>query len=224
MQTIYDYESSSHRYEDRKDAGQKLADKLSVYRNEDVVVLALPRGGVVLGAEVARSLWAPLGLVLVKKITHPSNPEFAVGAVAEGEKPIYHISDSERLDHEWLEEAENRAYEQIKLRREMYFNEEHSPPSVKGKTVIIVDDGIATGLTMEAAVQAVRKKEPKKIIVAVPVASADSVAELEEMADEVIVLDDPNNFMGAVGAHYKRFPRVDDNEVTHLLWDIDYGM
>lgn len=204
-------------YINRQDAGKRLAEALGRFKGKSVVVLALPRGGVALGVEVARALGAPLGLMLVRKIGHPSYHEYAIGAVAEGEKPTYNESEVALIDKKWLEEAERSALEVLEHRRRLYYGGSFKPPEIMGKTVVIVDDGIATGLTMEAAVRAVQNKHPKRVVVAVPVASQDSVDTLENIADEVVVLDDPESFSGAVGSHYQQFDQVDDEEVQALL-------
>lgn len=211
-------------YIDRQDAGQHLAKALRRFEGDDVVVLALPRGGIVLAAEVARELEAPLGLVLVRKIGHPTAPEYAIGAVVEDEKPIYNEDEAAAVDPGWLKQAEKSARQLIERRRKLYYGEDQASPEASGKTVIIIDDGIATGLTMEAAVRAIRHKKPKQIVVAVPVASVESVAELEDLADEVIVLDKPARFRGAVGSHYMEFEQVNDEEVKTLLWEVNYDL
>jgi putative phosphoribosyl transferase len=212
-------------YANRQAAGQLLADKLKRFAgDDDVIVLALPRGGVVLGAEVAKELEAPLGPVLVRKISHPSSPEYAIGAVVEDEPPVYNKSETAYIHTSWLTQAEASARQLIERRRKLYYSQDLPPPDAAGKTVILVDDGIATGLTMEAAVRAVRNKHPKQIVVAVPVGSAESVVELEDLADEVVVLDKPESFRGAVGSHYAEFEQVDDEEVKELLWEANYDL
>jgi predicted phosphoribosyltransferase len=174
----------------------------------------------VLGAEVAKELKAPLGLVLVRKIGHPGYAEYAIGALAEGEKPVYNEDEVASIDDHWLKQAETTARELIEHRRDLYYGEDFEPPVVTDKTVILVDDGVATGLTMEAAVKAMRNKKAKRIIVAVPVAPRDSVDHLEAIADEAIVLDNPDSFLGAVGSHYMEFEQVDDEEVRALLREV----
>lgn len=208
------------RYVNRQDAGQRLGQALRRFKDDNTVVLALPRGGVVVGAEVARTLLAPLGLVLVRKIGHPHNPEYAIGAIAEDEPPVYNEHERLSAGGHWLKQAESDAKKLIEKRRKLYYGKDFRPPEVKGKTVIIVDDGIATGLTMEAAVKAVQGQNPAKVIVAVPVAPADSVDALLELADEVVLLDKPENFQGAVGAHYQQFEQTNDEEVRELLREV----
>ncbi len=203
-------------YKDRRDAGQRLAKALDHFRDDDTVVLALPRGGIVLGAEVAMRLRAPLGVVLVRKIGHPDNEEYALGAVAEGGAPVYN-EDKNDVSQEWLSRAVAAAHQLNAQRAALYLDKNLLAPKTAGKTVILVDDGIATGLTMETAVKAVLGQRPKRIIVAVPVAPPDCIAKLEKLADEVIVLEDPMEFLGSVGAHYQHFAQVDDEEVKTIL-------
>lgn len=208
-------------FQDRKEAGQKLAKKLREFAGSSTVVLALPRGGVVLGVEVAKELKAPLDVAMVRKIGHPLYVEYAIGAVAESEAPVYNKIELGAVDKKWTEKVEKDARNLMKSRRELYFGKNKKPINVTGKTVILVDDGIATGLTMKAAVLAIRNKKAKKIIVAVPVAAEDSIAMLKAMADEVVVLADPKAFLGAVGSHYKIFSQVDDEEVKALFESIN---
>lgn len=207
-------------FESREDAGRQLAGLLMDYKDRgDVVVLALPRGGVVLGAEVARVLNAPLGLVLVRKIGHPSAPEYAIGALAETEAPVYNEAEAAGIDPRWLELAERSARETIENRRNLYYGEDFIPPEVKSKTVVVVDDGMATGLTMEASVRSLAGRGAREVAVAVPVASFESIERLEQVADRVIVVDKPENFLDAIGNHYRHFQQVDDMDVKTLLWE-----
>lgn len=210
-------------YVNRQDAGKRLAQALRHFKRKDTVVLALPRGGIVLGVEVAKELKAPLGLVLVRKIGHPSYSEYAIGALVEGEKPVYNEAEVLTIDEDWLKRVEAKARKLIEYRRNLYYGDDFEPPEVEGKVVILVDDGIATGLTMKAAVKAMLNKKAKRIVVAVPVASTDSVDNLETIADEVVVLDSPDSFLGAVGKHYMEFEQVDDEEVRALLREANKG-
>ncbi|MBI5405836.1 phosphoribosyl transferase [Candidatus Kaiserbacteria bacterium] len=201
---------------DRKDAGEQLAKKLETYAGADVVVLALPRGGVVVGYEIARALSLPLDIVIVRKIGHPSNPECAVGAVGEDGTPL--LSEEAAMVDQALLRAEIASERKEAKRRGAIYREGRSAPNVAGKTVIIADDGIATGLTMQLALRAVKTQKPKKVIVAVPVAPPDAFPVLKrEGADETIVLEPPETFRGAVGAHYERFGQIQDAEVLRLL-------
>lgn len=207
------------RFLNREQAGQQLATALNRFKGINTVVLALPRGGIVLASEVASYLGVPLGLVQVRKLGHPFDPEYAIGAVAEDAQPILNHSEATMVDKRWIEKTLKNAREEIKLRQKLYYVNNYTQPGIKNKTVILIDDGIATGLTMEAAVRYVASKKSKKIIVAAPVASRESVEILQELVDEVVVLDDPDNFLNSVGAHYERFEQVDNQEVIDYLQD-----
>lgn len=208
-------------YANRKDAGRQLSRALRRFEGSDTVVLALPRGGIVLGAEVARELEAPLGLVLVRKLGHPDYPEYAIGAIVEGEAPIYNENEVAALDAVWLKHAEADARDLIERRKRLYYSKDLQPLNVSGKTVLVIDDGIATGLTMEAAVRSLLSKNVKSLVVATPTASRESVESLKALANEVVVLDNPDDFLGAIGAHYKEFNQVEDEEVAALLWEVN---
>lgn len=204
-------------FKDRTQAGRMLARALKDYDQYDSVVMALPRGGVVLGYEVAKKLHAPLGLVLVRKIGHPLNPEFAIGAVAEDEEPVFSAAIGEDISETWLTLAKQEAQQLIEHRRTVYYPLEYVPLRLKDKAVILVDDGIATGLTMEASIKAVKKQMPELIVVAVPAAPIEAVQKLKTLVDEVFVLIDPNRFLGSVGAHYRDFEPVSDYSVRQLM-------
>ncbi len=208
------------RFTNRQQAGKLLADKLAGYKGQDVVVLALPRGGIVLGAEIAAVLGAPLGIVHVRKIAHPSSPEFAIGAVAEDDEPLMDEYEQRVVDQMWLRQAITDARDLIKYRRELYGI--HNGINVKDKTVVLVDDGIATGLTMLAAIRQVHKQGAKSIVVAVPVSAAECIEVIGPLVDDIVILDNPQNFLGAVGAHYDTFEQVSDDEVKRLLHRSDY--
>ena len=203
-------------FRDRTDAGIKLAEALKKYKGEDVIVFALPRGGVVLGVEIANRLSAPLDLVITKKIGHPANEEYAICAIAEDGEPVCNPEEVENIDPAWLAAAAERVRREIKRRRETYMGDILLHP-VKGKTVIIVDDGIATGLTMIAAVTEIKKRQPKKLVVAIPVTPYSTAEKLKAMVDELISLDTDIDYMGAVGAYYRSFDQLDDSEVISLL-------
>ena len=211
-------------YINRVDAGHQLAQVLRRFRGDDLVVLALPRGGVVLGAQVAKELKVPLGVVLVCKIGHPASSEYAIGAVVEDEDIIYSQDGLSGLYEDWIKKKEIEARQLIEHRRTIYYTNGLIPPKIDGKKVIIVDDGIATGLTMEAAVKAVKKHYPKQIIVAVPVASENNIQKLKELVDEVIVLENPYEFKGVVGLHYQHFNQITDDEVVELLREANYDL
>lgn len=204
-------------FRDRAEAGRQLAKKLSQYRGQDAVVLALPRGGVVVGFEVARSLGLPLDIIAVRKIGHPFHPEYAIGAVDEKGMKILNEAETAAVNQKWLAEETERQREETK-RRGTTYREGRKPVAVAGEVAIIVDDGIATGLTMRLAVRSVRAQKPAKIVVAVPVAPPDSLRTLkDEGADEILVYEPPEEFMGAVGSHYMRFDQTTDEEVIRLL-------
>lgn len=209
-------------YKDRIEAGRRLAELLqekleAVTNPAPLIVLGLPRGGVVLAAEISRLLHAPLGVIMVRKIVHPSSPEFAIGAVAEDDEPIYNQKDIAGVDPTWLKLEEESARELIDSRRELYYDSILKPIVVKDKVVILVDDGIATGLTMRAAASNVIRRGAQKVIIAAPVASIESCNELRQLGLEIILLENPTHFLGSVGAHYQHFDQVHDLEVHTLL-------
>jgi len=209
-------ESSMVMFADRKDAGKRLAEKLSKYRGKDAVILALPRGGVVVGYEIARTLNLPLDIVVVRKIGHPGNPEYAICAVDEKGSLLCNKAEIRSVDQDWLKKEILRQKNEA-LRRIRVYRGGRNPKKISGKIAILVDDGIATGLTIRVAMQSIRKQNPEELIVAVSVAPHDTVTELEKEADEVIVIDNDLNYLGAVGAYYSHFPQVSDEEVIELL-------
>ncbi len=204
-------------FKDRKDAGKQLARKLEAYSDGNAIVLALPRGGVVTGYEVAKALSAPLDIIVVRKIGHPFNPEYAVGATDENGVSLLNEEEAELIDKKLLQ-AEVSKEQKEAARRSAAYRGGKAPPDITGKTAIIVDDGIATGLSMRLAVRIVKTRKPKRVIVAVPMAPFDAIQSLkEEGADDLISLEPPETFMGAVGAHYVQFDQVEDEEVIKLL-------
>lgn len=206
-------------FTDRHDAGRQLTKRLQPLKGQRPVVLALPRGGVPLGFEIARALAAPLDLVLVRKIGAPHHEELAIGAIADGEDPEL-VIDSDLATHldvspEYLAEAKAAALREIERRRRAWFGD-RQPVDVTGCTAIVVDDGIATGATMLAALRATRRRKPARVVLAVPVAPPDTLKKLRSEADQVVCLDTPADFF-AVGQFYRRFPQLDDEEVIALL-------
>lgn len=206
-------------FRDRKDAGRRLADALRGFKDEHPVVLALPRGGVPVAAEVARALGAPLDLLLVRKIGVPFHPELAMGAVVDGAAPLV-VRNEDVIRMAQVSEAEfaairDRELAEIKRRRARYVGD-RSHPDLKGRVAIVIDDGIATGATTRAALRAVRKQEPSRLILAVPVAPTGTLRELRQEADEVMSLENYEPF-GAVGAYYADFGQTSDEEVAALL-------
>jgi len=201
-------------FQDRTDAGIQLAEKLTFYKNRDVVVLAIPRGGLPLGAIVAKALNAPLDVALIKKIGHPNNKEYAIGAVSL-ESVI--TSDTVNIPKRYIEEETSQIRDLLTQRYKQYYKE-GKPHDLMDKVVIIVDDGIATGNTLLATVELIHKHKPKAIVVAIPVAPPSSLNKLEDSphVNEVICLETPYNFM-AVGQFYEEFDAVSDQEAIEIL-------
>ncbi|NCD07889.1 MAG: phosphoribosyltransferase [Negativicutes bacterium] len=204
------------RFRDRTDAGIRLANALAKYQSEDLIIYALPRGGVPLGVEIAKRLNAPLDLLITKKIGHPRNPEYAIGAITEDGDPVCNQEEVEWVDRQWLEEETARLRLEIKRRREKYFGEIVQHP-IEGKTVIIVDDGIATGYTMFASINEIKKRKPSKIVVAIPVTPEDIANKLRAIVDDLVSVQIDPFYLGAVGAYYDDFSQVEDEEVIALL-------
>lgn len=206
------------RFRDRVDAGQRLAAALGDYEGQpELLVLALPRGGVPVAAIVARSLQAPLDLLLVRKLGVPGHEELAMGAIATGDALVLNddliASLGIRSDAiEMVMQAEARELQ----RRELAYRGERPVPQIAGRRVIVIDDGVATGATVKAAVKALRQKRPAEVIIAVPVAPPDTLLSLREDADQVICLQSPSPFYG-VGYWYQDFSQTSDEEVRELL-------
>ncbi len=208
----------SQLYRDRTHAGQLLARKLGAYADRpDVIVIALPRGGVPVAYEVARRLHAPLDILLVRKLGAPDYEELAMGAVASGGVRVLNESVVRRLRIPASAIAEATADEEAEIRRrEKLFRGDVPPLDIAGKVVILIDDGIATGATLLAAIEALRQKKPARIVVAVPVASPSAREDFAGKADEIILLLAPIDFF-AVGQAYEAFDPVEDAEVERLL-------
>jgi len=205
-------------FADRREAGRRLAGALASLAGPGTLVLGVPRGGVVVAAEVARALGAPLDVVVARKIGAPGEPELAVGAVVGGEaEPLVDEALIRYLGipRHYLQRAAAAERSEIQRRTRAYRGE-RPPPALEGRVVIVVDDGIATGYTMRAALIALRRQGPARLVVAAPVAPPSTCRELERFADQVVCLLQPDPFM-AVGAWYASFDQVDDAEVTALL-------
>lgn len=205
-------------FKNRKEAGQKLAEALRGYADKKIVVYALPRGGVVVGVEVAQRLASSLDLVIPRKIGHPYDPEYALAAVTENGDVVADAAEIAAIDEDWFDKEIKEQKAEAKRRRETYLGNAASP-AIEGAVAIIVDDGIATGLTMKAAIQDLRRRHPKQIVVAVPVAPQDTLAEISKLVDRVVCLfspKEPGSF-GAIGEYYGSFPQVKDNEVVDLM-------
>jgi len=208
-------------YADRAEAGRKLAAELVKLELQEPVVLALPRGGVPVAAEVAKALHARLDLVIVRKVGAPDNAELAVAAIVDGNPPDV-VLNREIVEAYGLDEADiaslvKRERPELERRREAYRGEVRAVP-ITGKTAILVDDGAATGTTMNVAVRALKRRAPREIIVALPVAPPDTVAALERVADRVVCPSRPGRFL-ALGYHYLKFPQLSDDEVIAVLRD-----
>lgn len=201
---------------DRRDAGRQLSEALQSYRDERPIALALPRGGVPVGYEVAAGLEAPLGVLVVRKIGAPLQPEFGIGAVAPGVTVRY----AEAIEEIGISEADfERAAEQARRtmqERDRLYNGHDALPNLKGRVAILIDDGLATGVTAEAASRAARRLEPDRLVMAVPVGAAASVATLRDEVDELVCLHVLQAF-GAVGDWYEHFDPTTDEEVIELL-------
>jgi putative phosphoribosyl transferase len=206
------------RFRDRTEAGRLLAAKLMKYANRpDVLVLALPRGGVPVAYEVARELHAPLDVFLVRKLGLPEREELAMGAIATGGVRVLNeeVVRALQVPDEVIDAVTAEERQELN-RRERLYREDRPAPAVRGRTVILVDDGLATGSTMRAAVAALRQQHPAKVVVAVPVGAPDTCAEFKEEADEVVCARTPAPFF-AVGLWYGDFSQTTDQEVHDLL-------
>ncbi len=206
-------------FADRKDAGQKLAARLAAAGLEAPVILALPRGGVPVAAEIARALGAPLDLVMVRKLGVPGHPELAAGAVTDGETPQILVNE-EITAHAGLDAAAigrlaERERAEIERRRALWLPGRAAVP-LSGRTAVVVDDGAATGATLRVALRALAARGPARVVVALPVAPPEVCERLRGEADEVICLETPRRF-SAVGQYYRDFAQVPDAEVTRLM-------
>jgi predicted phosphoribosyltransferase len=206
-------------FKDRAEAGRKLAMALSKYKDRQPVILALPRGGVPVAAEVASALDAPLDLILVRKVGVPFQPELAMGAVVDGGAHIV-VRNEDVIRMAGVDEAEFKSVcdaelAEIERRRERYLGGRERV-DVAGRTVIVIDDGIATGATTRAALRAVRARNPKTLVLAVPVAPTESLVTLQQEVDDVVCLED-HEFFGAIGFYYRDFRQISDEEVIETL-------
>jgi predicted phosphoribosyltransferase len=207
-------------FEDRADAARELAAALAAYRGKNPLVLAIPRGAVTMGRILADELGGELDVVLVRKLRAPLSPELAVGAIEES--GWAHVADhaaSAGADEAHLRAEKETQLEALRARRKMY-TPERAPVDPAGRTVIVVDDGLATGETMIAALHAVRSKEPSRLVCAVPVAAADSLSRVAPYADEVVCLHAPADFQ-SVGQFYVSFSQVEDEQVVALLCETE---
>lgn len=205
-------------FKSRIEAGKKLAQNLKDYQGKNCLVLAIPRGGVVVGREIADFLSCPLDVISVKKLGAPGNQELAIGAVGTEEGSLYKneaLIQELGVREEYLEQ-EIKAKMLEAQRREKIFREDRKEIEVKGKIVILVDDGAATGATLKAAIKEIWAKNPEKVIVGLPLASKELKIELEELVDEMVILETPEPFF-AVGQGYEEFEQISDAEVIGKL-------
>lgn len=197
---------------DRKEAGILLSERLKKYQNSNTIILAVPRGGVPVGYEIAKRLHLPMDIVLSKKIGHPNNKEYAIGAVSMNSITL---KEHPEVPQRYIEDEVIRLRKLLKEKYELYMGN-REPIDIQGKNVIVVDDGIATGNTLIASISMLRKKEPAKIIVAVPVLPADVIPIFQRNADEFVYLIAAKYFRG-VGGFYEQFDQVEDGEVIRML-------
>jgi putative phosphoribosyl transferase len=206
-------------FTNRKQAGERLAEALLRYKSEDPVVLAIPRGGVPVGLEVSRALDAPLDIVLVRKIGAPFQPELAIAAVVDGDRPetVHNpeAADFPGITDAYIKEETARQLAEIERRRGLYLGT-RARPQIEGHTAILVDDGIATGATVRAALIGVRRSKPKRLVLATPVAPPETIEALRTEADDVVCLATPEPFF-AIGQFYEAFDQLTDAEVIELL-------
>jgi putative phosphoribosyl transferase len=204
-------------FEDRRDAGRRLAGKLVRFRDERPVVFALPRGGVPVGYEISRSLGAPLDVFVSRKLGAPDQPEFGIGAVAAGGVRVLNEDVVRRLGitEDYVERITAQEIAEVG-RRLRYFRGKRPEPKVGGRTAILVDDGLATGVTARAAVEALRLRGPRRLVLAAPVCAAQTVNLLMPRVDELVCLESPPD-LGAIGFWYRNFEQTSDEEVVELL-------
>lgn len=212
-------------FANRSEAGQRLAERLLHLKDQNPLVLAIPRGGVPVGFEIARRLGAPLDLLMVRKIGAPNQPELALGAVVDGGRAEIvlnrEIVESLGVSEDFIGEAATRELAEIARRRQAYLGTA-APAEVTGRSVIVVDDGIATGASVRAALRAVRRQKPGRLVLAVPVAPPAAVARLRPEVDELVCLATPDPFY-AIGLYYADFHQLSDSDVTDILHRIPSG-
>ena len=205
-------------FKDRIDAAEQLSENIRVTRPKDTIVLALPRGGVPMGLVLAKQHSLPFDVVLAKKLVHPSYSEVAIGAMAEEGTPI--LNPQITVEQNWIDQEIERVQNENERRRKLY-DEIAEKQDLTGKDVIIVDDGIATGMTMFAAIAAVKAKQVKQITVAVPIIPQETFQALKQQVDRVAFVEVPEYFLGAVGAYYQHFQQISDQEIQAMLKDSD---
>jgi predicted phosphoribosyltransferase len=203
-------------FNNRQEAGRLLAEELLEYKDTMAVTYALPRGGVVLGKEISEILNIPFDLIITRKIGHPDNPEYAIASVTERGDVYLNPKEPARVNDTWFDMAMEREQSEARRRREVYMSGKDRI-SAKGKTAIIVDDGVATGASMLLAIQDIKKDIPWKIVVAVPVLSAEIAEIIKGEADELVALSVENDFLGSISAYYADFSEVTDEDVMEIM-------
>ena len=208
------------RFKNRTEAGRKLARALGEYRGKNVVVYGLPRGGVVVAYEIAKYLHVPLDLLSVCKIGHPDSPEYAVGVVAQDGCTLFNEKEVALLDTVWLEHERNEKRKEAQRRQALYSGG-REPISAQGKIAILVDDGVATGLTVKVGILELIHQNPKNIIIAVPICPKTFADEIKKEGHDCVALDTPPLDTDAVSAYYDEFPQVADEEVIRLMSQVN---
>lgn len=208
--------NKNNMYKNRIEAGHKLAEKLSKYNYEDIVVCGLAHGGIITAAEVAKELNAPLDICVVRKIGHPQFPEYAIGAILENGHMFGNESELMSVDQKWLRQEKKKQRNEARRLKKLYLGNIKSKV-MKNKTVIIVDDGVATGLSMKLCIEDIKSRSPKRIVVATPVISEGAAEKVQGEIDNLVTLYDPENFLGTVSAHYEEYEKAEDYEVVNMI-------
>lgn len=204
------------RFKNREEAGHLLAGVLKEHIRQPAIVYALPRGGVPVALAVARELQLPMDLIIPRKLGHPRQPEYAIGAVTETGEPVYNEDERRRVDPAWFAAKVADERREARRRRELYCGG-RARTSAKGKCAILVDDGVATGLTLEAAIREVRADGPSRLIAAVGVAPPETAERFGTLVDDFVAVQIPEYFQGAVGAYFEDFHQLSDNDVLEMM-------
>lgn len=203
-------------FKNRKEAGERLAKILAVRSFDDAIIYSLPRGGVVIGYEIAKALNSPLELVITRKIAHPYSNEFAICAINEYGDLLCNEEELSVIPEQWVKDRSEVEMDEIIRRKRVYFGNRERLKAT-GMTAIVVDDGVATGLTIRSAIDAIKKEQPKKIILAVPILPAVVAQMLRREVDELVAIHEPNVFRGAIGSYYDDFSQLNDDDVIRYL-------